>query len=99
MPKKKVAVALSDWLLIELDEAAESAGSSRSSLVEEAVADYMARHRTKADEEEFREQASLALEDMKAFAKEYHADPATANEPSSLEILRALRSDGRGVGA
>ena len=39
MPKKKVAVAISDWLLIELDDAAETAGTSRSALVEEAVAE------------------------------------------------------------
>ncbi|PKQ16559.1 MAG: hypothetical protein CVT67_03955 [Actinobacteria bacterium HGW-Actinobacteria-7] len=98
MPKKKVAVALSEWLLDELDEVASLKRVSRSSLVEEAVADYVVRKRTREGEERYREQALLALEDMKAFAAEYHADPATALEPSSLEKLRALRADGRGVG-
>ena len=98
MPKKKVAVALSEWLLGELDEAAERSHMSRSALVEEAVADYVVRRRAREGEERFRREATLALEDMKAFAAEYHADPVAALEPSSLEKLRALRSGGRGVG-
>jgi predicted transcriptional regulator len=98
MPKKKVAVALSEWLLDELDEVAALKRVSRSSLVEEAVADYVVRKRTREGEERYREQALLALEDTRRFAAEYHADPTTALEPSSLEKLRALRADGRGVG-
>ena len=99
MPKKKVAVAISDWLLGELDAAAEQSQSSRSALVEEAVADYVVRRRTREGEERFRRDATLALEDMKRFAAEYHADPIAALEPSSLAKLRALRAEGRGVGA
>ena len=97
MPKKKVAVAMSDWLLDELDEAAGLMHLSRSALVEEAVADYVVRRRTREGEERFRSQAASALEDMKRFADEYHADAATALEPASLEKLRELRADGRGV--
>lgn len=96
--KRKVAVALSGWLLDELDEAASFMHVSRSSLVEEAVADYVVRKRSREGEQRYREQALLALEDAKQFAAEYAADPATAGEPSSLEILRTLRADGRGVG-
>lgn len=98
MPKKKVAVALSEWLVEELDAVAASSRVSRSSLVEEAVADYVVRRRTHADEESYREQALLALEDARQFAAEYRADPAAAHEPASLDKLRALRAEGRGVG-
>lgn len=97
MPKKKVAVALSEWLLDELDAAAEQSRTSRSALVEEAVADYVVRRRTREGDERFRRDAALALEDMKNFAREYHADPRTVSEPSSLEKLRALRAEGRGL--
>jgi metal-responsive CopG/Arc/MetJ family transcriptional regulator len=99
MPKKKVAVALSEWLLDELDSAAEQSLTSRSALVEEAVADYVVRRRTREGEERFRREATLAFEDMKRFAGEYHADPRTTLEPSSLEKLRLLRADGRGLGS
>lgn len=98
MPKRKVAVALSDWLLDELDDAAGRAHRSRSALVEEAVADYVVRRRTHEANAAFRAGAALALEDMERFASEYETDPAAAIEPSSLEKLRALRAEGRGVG-
>ncbi|TLM69037.1 MAG: ribbon-helix-helix protein, CopG family [Actinobacteria bacterium] len=98
MPKKKVAVALSDWLLVELDDAAAEADLSRSALVEEAVAEYVTRHRSHAEERAYRERAVAALQDAKAFAAECAADPACADEPSTLEKLRALRADGRGIG-
>ena len=99
MPKKKVAVALSDWLLDELDAVADEAGASRSSLVEEAVAAYVARRRSREDERAFRAGASLALEDMQRFAAECENDRVEALEPSTLERLRALRASGRGLEA
>jgi len=99
MPKKKVAIAISDWLLVELDSVASDASVSRSSLVEEAVASYVARQRSSAEERAFRAGASLALEDMVRFAAECERDEAEATEPSSLEKLRALRASGRGLGA
>lgn len=98
MPKKKIAVAISDWLLHELDAAAGEAHASRSAVVEEAVSDYIVRHRARDSESAFRSAASLALEDMERFAAEYDADPGVALEPSSLEKLRALRAEGRGIG-
>lgn len=99
MPKKKVAVAMSGWLLDELDSAAGRARMSRSAVVEEAVADYVVRRRARESQEAFRAGASLALEDMERFAAEYDADPGVSIEPSSLEKLRALRAEGRGIGA
>jgi metal-responsive CopG/Arc/MetJ family transcriptional regulator len=98
MPKKKVAVALSDWLLDELDSAAKSAHTSRSALVEEAVADYVVERRKRVNDEQFRERATRALENAKAFAAEVAADPDAQNEPSTLEKLRAMRRGERWPG-
>ncbi len=97
MPKRKIAVALSDWLVDELDEVAGRAHASRSSLVEEAVTDYVVRRRRHEDETAYRARAGAALEDMRRYADEYDADPATELESSSLEKLRAIRAEGRGV--
>ena len=93
MPKKKVAIALSEWLLDELDSEAESAGRSRSSLVEEAVTQYVIRHQADKRDDAFRERAGRAIDDAEAIAAEYSADPKNASEPSSLEILRAIRRE------
>jgi metal-responsive CopG/Arc/MetJ family transcriptional regulator len=98
MPKKKVAVALSDWLLVDLDDFARARGMSRSAVVEEATREYVTRQRSAHGEAEYRAEATAALEDMKAFAVEYAADPTTRDEPESLEQLRALRASGRGLG-
>jgi hypothetical protein len=68
-------------------------------LVEEAVADYVARRRTHEDEATFRSSAALALEDMERFAAECEKDAVAAAEPPSLEKLRSLRASGRGLGA
>jgi metal-responsive CopG/Arc/MetJ family transcriptional regulator len=97
MPKRKVAVALSDWLLDELDSAAEQRKSSRSALVEEAVADYVVRTRAHQREQSYRGAALAALQDMGNFAAEVERDPSAALGMSSLEKLRALRAQGRGI--
>ena len=97
MPKKKVAVALSDWLLVELDEVAAGQGMSRSAVVEEATRQYVARRRSATEEEEYREKALTALEDMRAFGDEYAADPTTRGKPDSVQQLRALRASGRRI--
>jgi metal-responsive CopG/Arc/MetJ family transcriptional regulator len=96
MPKKKVAVALSDWLLAEVDEYAAQAELSRSALVEEAAAEYLSRRRHEAQDERYQREAAAALEDMAAFAEERAADSSGEGEPTSLEILRGLRSEGIG---
>lgn len=92
MPKKKVAIALSDWLLDELDGRARKLGVSRSSLVEEATARYVSAAKAREDDEEYRVRTAAALEDMDRFRKERAADPRAKDEPSSLERLRALRA-------
>ncbi len=97
MPKRKIAVAMSDWLVDELDGVADRARTSRSALVEEAVTDYVIRRRRHEDETAYRARAEAALEDMRRYADEYDADPGTKLEPSSLEKLRAMRAEGRGV--
>jgi predicted transcriptional regulator len=93
VPKKKVAIALSEWLLDELDSEADSSKRSRSALVEEAVTRYVVERKTRAQEEAFRENVGNALVDMRAFAEEVAADPDARQEPSSLEKLRAIRGE------
>ncbi len=100
MPKKKVAVAISDWLLDELDSAASDASISRSAMVEEAVADYVVTPSVA------RRRASVSLGRMRSRWRTWRASPAeceqdavAALEPSSLEKLRALRASGRGLDA
>lgn len=93
MVKKKVAIAMSDWLLEEVDEAAAFTHSSRSALIEEAVADYVVSRRGRLRREEQRDRALAAIADMEAFAAEVAADPLSADEPSTLERLRAIRAE------
>jgi len=91
MVKKKVAVAISDLILEGVDEYAALAGVSRSSVIQEAAADYLTRHKSRAEREHYLAGANAAFEDMLRFADERAKDPACADEPSSLEILRSLR--------
>jgi len=93
MVKKKIAIAISDWLLEEVDEAARFAHTSRSALVEEAVADYVVSRSARLKREGHRERVEAAIADMEAFAAEVAADPLSANEPSTLERLRAIRAE------
>jgi len=97
VPKRKIAIALSGWLLDELDAEVARHGVSRSSLVEEAVSEYVVRRRDREGERAYREEALIALEDIQRFADEFDADPGAALEPASLDKLRALRADGRGM--
>ncbi len=93
--KRKVAVAMSDWLLDEVDERARKTGVSRSALVEEATAAYLAVKRSSEKTAAYRRSALAAVEDMRHFAGE--AEKTEHGAPTSLEKLRALRASGRGV--
>jgi hypothetical protein len=48
------------------------------------------------DREAHRRRAQAAIDDMKRIAREHAENPDSANEPSSLELLRELRSSGTG---
>lgn len=96
MVKKKVAVALSDWLLDEVDARARRSGLSRSALVQEATAEYLSSRRSREESETYRAGATAALEDMRRIADEREADGSET--PSSLERLRALRDADRASG-
>lgn len=93
MPKKKIAIAISEDVLAKLDELTAKEDVSRSMIVGEAVAQYVARQASVATGSDYRKQALEALKDAEALAAEYHADPRNANAPSSLEILRAIRAE------
>lgn len=94
MAKKKVAVALSEWLLEEVDRSAEAAGSSRSALVEEALAEYVTKAKSRRRDADYLKRAWAAVEDMERFSQECADDPACANEGTTLERLRRLRATG-----
>lgn len=96
MPKRKIAIALSDWLLVEVDDYAGRSELSRSAVIEEATARYLHARRAESDEREYRREALEALEDMRAFGRE-RASSEPEDAPSSLELLRALRARGRRV--
>lgn len=93
MPKRKIAVAMSEWLVTDLDETAKFYEISRSAVVEEAVAEYVARRASEERDAGYRERAIAAIEDMRRIAAEYASDPASAEAPSSLEVLRAIRDE------
>ncbi len=88
MPKKKVAVALSDFVLDGVDEIAREREMSRSGVVEEALAQYVTRTRDFRHEAVRRARALAALEDARAFAREHEHEFTE----SSLEILRRIRA-------
>jgi len=92
--KRKVAVALSDWLLVEVDAYAQQLELSRSAVIQEATAEYLHRQRSASEATRYQAEAANALEDMRRFARER----ASAKEKSSLEMLRELRATGRGLG-
>ncbi len=70
---------------------AESTGASRSGIIQQATAEYLAQARKRAHDDEYQREALAAIEDAKRIAREYAEDPTTADEPSSLELLRRLR--------
>jgi metal-responsive CopG/Arc/MetJ family transcriptional regulator len=94
MPKRKIAIAISEEVLGDLDSWVCDTGTSRSAVIQEATAEYVARARTRAHDDAYRERALAALEDMAAYATEYEAE--NPGGPSSLEILRELRGTGGG---
>ncbi|HEX9092640.1 MAG TPA: ribbon-helix-helix protein, CopG family [Coriobacteriia bacterium] len=89
MVKRKIAIAVSDWLLEEVDTQAALNGTSRSALVEEALAEYTTVQRSRRNTEEYQRRALEAIADMERIAVEYERDHP--DSPSSLEILRELR--------
>lgn len=91
MPKKKIAISISDLVFEGADEYAALAGVSRSSVIQEAAADYVTSLRSRAEREHCLAGANAAFEDMPRFADERAKDPACADGPSSLEVLRSLR--------
>lgn len=90
MAKRKIAIAMSDWLVDEVDEYAGRIHMSRSAIVQEATAKYLSRARTDNEREQHRSRALHAMEDMRRMAAEHAAKAPDA--PASLEILRELRA-------
>ena len=85
---KKVTISLADELLDALDAEAALLGTSRSGIVQEASAHYLAHARDERSATQRAEQA----DDLIGWLEELAARPALDSRPS-LEILRDVRGD------
>ncbi len=66
----KVNVSLPDELLLQVDELAEELDRSRSGLVQEATAHYVAHLRAEQAEREHRESIERGIKEMRSIAHE-----------------------------
>lgn len=94
MPKRKIAISISEDVLDRLDALIDETGGNRSAVIQEAAADYVARVDAQKRDEASRVRMLAALDDMQAYAAEYEA--RNPDGPSSLEILRELRGTNAG---
>ncbi len=85
---KKVTISLPDDLLIALDAEAVVLGRSRSGIVQEASAHYLAHARDERTATQRAEQA----DDLIGWLEELSARPSLDARPS-LEILRDVRGE------
>lgn len=83
---KKVTISLSDELLARIDAEAAERGESRSLIVQEASANYLAQTGEERLRQAHRARVQEAIKTMKLIAAEPSKDPR-----SSLEILREIR--------
>lgn len=89
---RKVTVSLPDELLERIDREAQEAGVSRSELVQEASAHYLAHTVDERVRDEQRARRLRAIEGMREIGRMPSRDPRP-----SLEILREIREfDGGG---
>jgi len=84
---KKVSVSLSEELLDKIDAEAEALGVTRSGIVQEASAHYLAHTRDERDVEQRRRDAAEIVAGFGSIA----ALPARDTRPS-LQILREVRA-------
>lgn len=95
---RKVTISLPDDLLGEIDAEAEAVGSTRSGIVQEASAHYLAHTRDERSAAQRRE----AADDLVGWLEQLAARPQLDTRPS-LDILREVRGeppgDTRGAGS
>jgi predicted transcriptional regulator len=84
----KVNIYIPDDMLEELDTLAAAAGRSRSSLVQEAMADYVVGSRSEVAREVRRQRIMAALDDMRRMA----AEPDPYPDVDAVDQLRAMRA-------
>ncbi|MBA4370665.1 MAG: hypothetical protein C0418_03690 [Coriobacteriaceae bacterium] len=85
---ERITITLPAKLVTELDALAERDGLSRSAVVREASARYVAGAR----QAEAAERRRTATDELLAFLEELRASPALDGRPG-LEILREVRED------
>jgi len=88
---RKVTISLPDDLLGEIDAEAEALGSTRSGVVQEASAHYLAHTRDERSAVQRRE----AADDLIGWLEELAARPQLDTRPS-LDILREVRGESAG---
>ena len=93
MAMAKVNISIPDGLLDEVDALAAELKRSRSGIVQEATAEYVARVRREQAEEQRQHDISRAVEGMAELAVELEAFDGTAT------IRKDRDRDGRGRGA
>jgi predicted transcriptional regulator len=86
---RKVTISVSDELLGELDAEAAATGTTRSGIVQEASAHYLAHARDERSGVERHKQA----DDLIGWLQEL-ADRPSRDERPTLEILREVRGTG-----
>ena len=82
----RITITLPDGLVEELDELASAAHMSRSGIIREASASYVAQRRNEQQDSELR----AAVDETLALFAEMRRTPPLDNRPT-LEILREMR--------
>jgi len=88
MAVDKFSISLPEDLVADLDEIAQADGSTRSAVIREAAAEYVAVRRSAAYEDTRRRRVSAAIEGFDRIAAEWGEDTST-----SLDLLLQVRGE------
>jgi predicted transcriptional regulator len=89
MAVDKFSISLPEDLAADLDEIARAEGSTRSAVIREAAAEYVAARRSAAYEDTRRRRVSAAIEGFDRIAADWGDDTST-----SLDLLLQVRGEG-----
>lgn len=93
MSVEKFSISLPEELVASLDEIALQDALTRSGLIREVMAGYVARRTSDAYESERRERIDRAIEGFKRIAEEWGHDERTA-----AQLIREMREAEEGLG-
>lgn len=92
MAVEKFSISLPEELVTSLDKIAVQDGLTRSAVIREVAAEYVAKRRSKAYEEERRKKIDGAIAGFERIAKQWGAD-----ERSAADVLREMREAEEGL--